>query len=118
MANFTIDMAARSETSNSKAKVRLYKQNMMRKFMEIKSKEPKLTRKEISKQLGFSGSTNERYRDNIIMYSLYNRNNYKKKNNKSNTSITQIQAHKPSENAKNNKNNRNIKKNGVKVGSF
>ena len=51
MNNFTIDIAAESENLNSKSKVQLYKQNMMLKFIDIKSNEPKLTQKEISKQL-------------------------------------------------------------------
>ena len=63
MKNFTIDMAAKSETLNSNSIVRLNKQNMMLNFMEIKSNEPKLTHKQICNQLEFSKSTNKRYRD-------------------------------------------------------
>ena len=51
----------------------------MCKFMEIKSNNPKLTQKEISKQLGFSYNTIKGYRDYIHMNSPYNRNNYKKR---------------------------------------
>ena len=43
MNNFTIDMAAKSENLYSNSILRLYKQNMMLKFMKIKSNEPKLT---------------------------------------------------------------------------
>ena len=57
---FTIDMAAKSESLNSNSVLRLYKQNMMFKFMKIKSNEPKLTQKDISKQLSFSDSTIKR----------------------------------------------------------
>ena len=58
---------------------------MMLKFMEIKSIEPKLTQKKISKQLGFSDSTIKQYRDDISMDSPYNRNNYKKRTTKRKT---------------------------------
>ena len=51
MNNFTIDIAAKSENLNSNSKIHIYKQNMMLKFLETKSKEPKLIQKEISKQL-------------------------------------------------------------------
>ena len=73
---FTIDMAAKSESLNSKSILRLYKQNMMLKFMEIKSNEPKLTQKKIPKQLGFSDSTIKRYRDDIDMDSPYDRKKF------------------------------------------
>ena len=53
----------------------------MLKFMELKSKEPKLTQEEISKHLGFSDSTIKRYRDDIKMDSPYNIKKYKKKLN-------------------------------------
>ena len=56
--------------------------------MEIKSNEPKLTEKQIFNQLGYSDSTIKRYRDDISMESLYQRNNNRKKN----TSITQSQT--------------------------
>ena len=56
----TIDMAAKSESLNSNSVLRLYKQNMMLKFMKIKSNEPKLAQKDISKQLSFSDSTIKR----------------------------------------------------------
>ena len=67
-------MAAKSEKLNSNSMLRLYKQNML-KFTEIKSNEPKITQKEISKQLGFSDGTIKRYRDDINMDSPYNRKN-------------------------------------------
>ena len=44
--NFScIDMAVKSENLNSDSILRLYKQNMMLRFMEIKSNEPRLTKK-------------------------------------------------------------------------
>ena len=47
MINFTFDMATKSQVLNSNSISRLYKQNMMLKFMEIKSNEPNLTQKQI-----------------------------------------------------------------------
>ena len=93
MNNFTIDMAVKSENLISNSKLRLYKQNMMLKFMEIKSNEPRLTQKQICNQLGYSDSTIKRYRDNIQMDSPYDRNNYKKRTTKrkTNTNISSTQ---------------------------
>ena len=51
MNNFTIDMAAITETLNSYSVKRLYTHKLMLKNVEIKSNEHKLTQKEISKQL-------------------------------------------------------------------
>ena len=82
MNNFTIDMATKSENLNSTSILRVYKQNTMLKFMEVKSNEPKLTQKQICNQLGFSDSTIKRYRDDTSMDSPYKRNNYKKRNTK------------------------------------
>jgi len=68
--------------------------------MEEKFNNPKLTQKEICKQLGFSDSTIKRYRDDIKMDSPYRRNNNNQKKKKpkqppdfttENTSISQPQ---------------------------
>ena len=48
---------------------------MMLNFMEILSNEPKLTKKEISKHLGFPDSTTKRYRDDINKDKHYNTKN-------------------------------------------
>jgi len=53
MNNFTIDIAAKSEILNSNSILRLYKQNMMLKFMEIKSNEVKLTQINIISDFSF-----------------------------------------------------------------
>ena len=45
MNNFTIDMAVISENLNSKLILRLSKQNMMLKFLEKESNEPRLRQK-------------------------------------------------------------------------
>ena len=76
--SFTIDQITKSETLNPNSINRLYKLNLMCKFMEIKTNDPKLTQKQISKQLGYSDSTFKRYRDDLNMNSPYNRNNYKR----------------------------------------
>ena len=47
--------------------------------MEEKLNNPRLTQKQICKQLGFSDSTIKRYRDDIKMDSPFRRNNHKKK---------------------------------------
>ena len=60
-------MAANSESLNSNSILRLYEQNMILKFIQIKSNEPRLTQKQISNQLKFSDSTIKRYRDDNIM---------------------------------------------------
>ena len=52
---------------------------MMLNFMEIRSNNPKMTQKQICKELGTSDSTIKRYRDDIKMNSPYNRSNNKKK---------------------------------------
>ena len=67
MKNSNFDMAAKSKNLHSNSRLRSYKQNMMLKFMEIKSNETKLTQKEISNQLWFSDSTIKRYRGDINM---------------------------------------------------
>ena len=51
----------------------------MARFMEMKSTNPKLTRKEISKQIGFPDSTLSRYRKDIKMVSLYKSTNSNKR---------------------------------------
>ena len=92
---FTIDLTAETEILNSISILRKYKQNVMLKFKEIKSNEPKLPQKQICNQPRFSDSTIKRYGDNyqsvkhiIRMLSPYNRKKRKKKK-KSSTSVTQ-----------------------------
>ena len=77
--NSTIDQLTKSQTIDPNSINRLYKLNMMLNFMEVRSNNPKMTQKEICKELGTSGSTIKRYRDDIKMDSPYNRGNNKKK---------------------------------------
>ena len=99
MKNVTIDMAVKSENLNSNSMLRLYKQNLTLKLMEIKGNEPRLTQKQICQQLGFSDSTFNRYRNDISVDSPSRRKQYRKKN----TSKTQSQIHTTSETPKQNK---------------
>ena len=46
-------MADKSEALKSHSILRLFKQNMMLKFMEINSNAPNFTEKQISKHLGY-----------------------------------------------------------------
>ena len=114
---FTIDMAVKSENLNSNSILRLHKQNMMLKFVEKKSNEPRLTQKQICNQLGCSDSTIKRYRDDISMKSPYKRNKYRKKNNKPNTTITKSLSHTTNETPKNNEHTKSNEKNDLKCDS-
>ena len=96
-------MAAKSENLNSNSILRLYQQNVMLKFMEIKSIESNLPQEQICNQLGFSDSTIKRYRDDTNMDSPYNRKKDRKKNNKSNSTKSQTQTHSTNEITKKNK---------------
>ena len=79
MNKFTFDMAAKSKNLISNSTLRLNKQTMMLKLMEIKNNEPRLTGKQTCNHLGYSVSTFKRYRDDIITDSPYSRNKYRKK---------------------------------------
>ena len=85
---FTIDQLSKSETIDPNSINRLYKINTMLEFMEIRSNNRRMTQKEICNQLGFSDSTIKRYRNDINMDSLYNRNIYKRKKTKKTPDIT------------------------------
>ena len=90
-------MALKSENLNSNSILRLHKENMMVKFMEVKCNEPRITQKQFSNRLGYSDSTIKRYRDDISMDNLYKRSkNRKKKLRKHNP------KHTKNENTKNN----------------
>ena len=75
MNNFTTDMAAKSENLNSNSILRLYKQNLVLKFIEKKSKERKVTEKQVCNQLRYSDSTIKRHRDDISMDGPYKKIN-------------------------------------------
>ena len=54
-----------------------HKLDSMARFMEIKSINPKMKQKEVGKELGYSSSTLQRYRNDIKMQSSYKLNNPK-----------------------------------------
>ena len=71
--NNTFSLEQISKTGNLDANLilRQYKLDIMARFMEMKSNNPKLTQKQICKELGFSDSTVKRYRNDIKMASPY-----------------------------------------------
>ena len=50
---------------------RQYKLELMARFMEFKSLNPKLGKNQTAKELGFSSSISQQYRNDINMLSLY-----------------------------------------------
>ena len=75
---FSYDNMIKSKSIEPNDLIRTYKLDRCSDFMEVKFNNPKLTQKQISKQLGFSDSTIKRYRDDIKMDSPYRRNTKKK----------------------------------------
>ena len=85
---FSYDNIIKSQSIEPNDLIRTYKLDRCCDFMEAKFNNPKLTQKEICKQLGFSDSTIKRYRDDIKMDSPYRRNNHKKKKPKQSPDTT------------------------------
>ena len=77
---FSYDNMIKSKSIEPNDLIRTYKLDRCCDFMEVKFNNPKLTQKQICKQLGFSDSTIKRYRDDIKMDSPYRKNTNKKKN--------------------------------------
>ena len=77
---YTFSLEQRSRTGNLDAKfiLRQHKLDLMARFMETKSVNPKMKRKEIARELGFSSSTLQPYRQDIKMISPYKSNNLQK----------------------------------------
>ena len=117
--SFTLDELPKSDTLDPNYIDRLYKLNLMCKFMVKKSNEPRLTQKQNCNQLGFSDSSNKRYRDDIQMNSPYNRNNQKKRfsKRKANTNITSTQDLTTNESSKSSS-NKKTKNNVIKRGDL
>ena len=85
---FSYDNMIKSKSIEPNDLIRTYKLDRCCDFMEVKFNNPKLTQKQICKQLGFSDSTIRRYRDDIKMDSPYRRNtNKKRKPNQSYSTI-------------------------------
>ena len=58
--NFTIDQLTKSQSIDPNSINRLYKLNIMLNFMDIRSNNPRMTQKQICKELGTSDSTIKR----------------------------------------------------------
>ena len=91
--NNTFSLEQISKTGNLDANLilRQYKLDIMARFMETKSNNPKLTQKQIAKSLGYSDSTVKRYRNDIKMASPYRIDGLKRPR------LTSIEASKISE---------------------
>ena len=76
---FSYDNMIKSKSIEPNDLIRTYKLDRCCDFMELKYNNPRMTQKEICKQLGFSDSTIKRYRDDIKMDSPYRSSNNKKK---------------------------------------
>ena len=108
---FSYDNIIKSQSIEPSDIIRTFKLDRCCDFMEEKYNNPRLTQKQICKQLGFSDSSIKRYRDDIKMDSPYRRNtNKKKKPNQSPPSTT-------SENTKSVTNKRS-KNNVIKGGNI
>ena len=71
--NKTFSLQQISQTGNVDINLilRLFKLDLMARFMEIKAVNPKLKQSEITKKLGCSSSTLKRYRNEINILSPY-----------------------------------------------
>ena len=69
--NITFSSKQMYKTGNLDAKLisHQYKSDLMARFVEINSVNPKLTQKEIAKQLGYSIFSSQRHRQDINMFS-------------------------------------------------
>ena len=76
---FSCDNIIKSRSIEPNDLIRTCKLDQCCDFMEEKFNNPKLTQKEICKQLGFCDSTIKRYRDDIKTDSPYRRKDHKKK---------------------------------------
>ena len=75
---FSLEQISKTGELNANLILRQYKLDLMARFMEKKSNNPKLTQKEIAKELGYSSSTLQRYRNDISMNSPYRYNGFKR----------------------------------------
>ena len=75
---FSVEQMSRTGSLDANLILRQHKLDLMSRIMEIKSTTPKIKQKKISKELGFSSATLQRYRCDIKMQSLYKSNNPKK----------------------------------------
>ena len=111
---FSYDNNIKSQSIEPNDLIRTYKLDRCCDFMEAKFNNPKLTQKQICKQLGFSDSTIKRYRDDIKMDSPYRRNNHKKKKSKQSpdTATENISKNENTKSVTNKKSRNNVIKGG------
>ena len=83
-SNFSFEQIGRTGNFDVAFLLRQPKLNLMARFMEIKSINPKMIYKEIAKELGYSSSTLQRHRYDIQMQSPYKSNNPKRTQKTSN----------------------------------
>ena len=69
--SFSLQQITRTGNLDSNLISGQYDLNVMVDFMRIKQENPELKQSEIANQLGYSTSTSKRYRNVIIMLSLY-----------------------------------------------
>ena len=69
--NFSLEQISKTDDLDSNLILRQYKLDLMARFMEIKSVNPKLKQNQIAKELGCSSSILRRYRNDINMLSPY-----------------------------------------------
>ena len=65
------EQISKTSSLDSNLILRQYKLDLMARFMEIKSVNPKLRQNQIAKELGCSGSILKRYRNDVNMLSPY-----------------------------------------------
>ena len=94
--SFSLQQIQKTSNHDANLTSRHYKINLMADFMRVKFENPTLKQSEIAKQLGFSSSTLQRYRNDINLLSPFkiNPNNTTKRTNKaSNTSFDNNSHH-------------------------
>ena len=69
---FSLEQISRAGTLDANLLLRQHKLDLMARFMDIKSVNQKLKQKEIARELGFSISTSQRYRQYIKSKALRN----------------------------------------------
>ena len=75
MNTYTLSQVSKTGNLDSNLILRQYKLDLMCKFMQMKSGNPKKTQKDVCKELGFSDSTIARCRKDINMTSPYKSTN-------------------------------------------
>ena len=90
---FSLEHLSRTGSLHSNFITRQYKLDSMVRLMKIKSVSPKMQQNQTAKELGYSSSTLQRYRNDINMLSPYgipHNDTNKKKQKSSNTNLDDI----------------------------